>query len=141
MGNRKSDKYIDAAGRRLIGANLRREMEIALADKADKYRALADLAKELSKSGEAPSKSTIQRIVAGGVGTSIDNLFLLAQAMGVPPYRLFLNDVEQSVVHDVSELMQRASVPTKSKQEPRKGRDVGNDADVGRPSLHRGRRP
>lgn len=131
MGNRKKDKYIDDEGRRVIGRNLRREMESALVDESDKFRALADRAKELSKSGEAPSRSTIQRICSGEVGTSIDNLFLLARAMEIPPYRLFLNDVEQTVVHDVSQLMNRVhDAPIKQKQEPRKARAEGKDTEA-----------
>lgn len=140
MGNRKNDKYIDAAGRKLVGANLLREMKDAqaLADERDKFRALEQLAKELSPNNESPSRSTIQRITKGQVGTSIDNLFLLARAMSVPPYRLFLDDQQHTTVHDLNDLVSRAAQRnTNKKHVPKTGRDEGTDADVDRPTLRR----
>jgi hypothetical protein len=143
MGNRKADKHIDEAGRKLVGANLLREMQDAqiLRDTSDKFRELERLAKKLSPTGEGPSRSTIQRITAGQVGASIDNLLLLARAMEVPPYRLFLTTAERDNVYNVKELMSRTTMAAGEKQEKEPGRSESRDSDSARPSLQRSRRP
>jgi hypothetical protein len=146
MGNRKANKYIDDDGRKKVGAALRREMERHFANDSDKFRALEAAARQFSN--EAPARSTIQRITTGEVGTSINQLFLLAKAMGIDPYRLFLDASQTKTVIDANELVSSAASndPIPAQQgfsrpkiiNSKKARDEGNDSEKRAP-LRRSR--
>lgn len=91
MGNTKSPKYVDRKLREQVGKNVGREMD-AWATEGNKTLALAQATRL--------SKSTIQRIVKGQVGVSIDTLSAIAETMSVPIYRFFLNDDERVAIID-----------------------------------------
>lgn len=79
-GQPKKPKYVARRERRILGDNIRRRMERRYADEGDKWTAMADAC--------GVSRSTIQRLVKGEVGATIDVIAQCAHALRCEPYEL-----------------------------------------------------
>jgi transcriptional regulator with XRE-family HTH domain len=98
MGNTRKGfrKLIHEPGRKAFGKNLDREMRERITEK-DRPRKM----EELSGIG----KSTIKRMIRGEVGSSLDSIYIVAEELGVPAYRLFMSDDERAHLIDTRQLL------------------------------------
>lgn len=83
-GQAKRPKFIATRSRKILGENVRRKMEQRYPDEGDKFTALAE------SCGNSPSRSTINRIIDGEVGPSIDTITQLANALHCEPWELLV---------------------------------------------------
>lgn len=111
MGNTKRPKVIAHTLRAIIGANIEREMEARMAE-GDKPMALARAANV--------SKSTIQRIIKGRVGVSIDVLNAIAEEMRIPIFRLLLSPGDSSTLIDARKIVESSATLTTEPVVPRR---------------------
>lgn len=72
-GKAKRPKYVAVRSRRILGQNIKLKMQERYASEGDKYTALAQDC--------GTSRSTIERIVKGETGATIDTMTLLANAL------------------------------------------------------------
>ncbi len=72
-GKPKQPKFVAARSRKILGENIQRRMSQQYADETDRFTALAE------ESGVR--RSTIQRVINGEVGATIDTITRLAHAL------------------------------------------------------------
>lgn len=111
-GQKKTEKVIATELRKLVGVNVLRALETKYPHPPDKIAHLAKLAKV--------SKSTIQRIVGGKVGVSVDVLWTVADKLGISPFRLLMTEEDSRYLVDVREVVKEREAVQQDKSQRRR---------------------